>query len=161
MKPFALFANLAGLILLTLSACGETDAVQKGGGTVQIGEMTISGGQIRVASSMTPTSAGYMVLTNSGEEADALIAVRSEVAEITELHQSLKDEDGTSLMRKVPAIQIPAGGTVELKPGDYHVMFIRLAEAVEPGSTHTVTLTFEKAGEVEVPLSALEVTGGM
>ena len=51
-------------------------------------------------------------------------------------------------------IEIPAGGKVELKPGGYHIMFLGLDKQVMEGETVKITLTFEKAGAVEVELLA-------
>jgi hypothetical protein len=53
-------------------------------------------------------------------------------------------------MREVKAIDIPANGTVELKPGGLHLMFIDLKSQLKPGLSVPVKLKFEKAGEVEV-----------
>ena len=45
---------------------------------------------------------------------------------------------------------IPPGGTVELKPGGYHLMFIGLKRQPKQGEKFPATLTFEKAGSVKV-----------
>lgn len=47
-------------------------------------------------------------------------------------------------------LAIPAGGTVELAPGGYHVMLMELAEPLKEGTTFDLTLTFENAGEQTV-----------
>ena len=44
---------------------------------------------------------------------------------------------------------MPAGGSVELKPGGYHLMFMGLKQPMKQGETVEVTLSFEKAGEVD------------
>ncbi|HSQ71610.1 MAG TPA: copper chaperone PCu(A)C, partial [Rubrivivax sp.] len=53
-------------------------------------------------------------------------------------------------MREIPAIEIPAGQTVELRPGGLHVMFIGLTQTLDNGASFPLTLRFEKAGEVKV-----------
>jgi periplasmic copper chaperone A len=50
-------------------------------------------------------------------------------------------------------IVIPAGETVSLEPGGLHVMFMGLSSPFIEGETVTVTLTFEKAGSVDVELA--------
>ncbi len=57
---------------------------------------------------------------------------------------------GMMTMREVDQIPVPAGESVALKPGSYHIMLLDLAAPLEVGSTVTITLTFEKAGEVVV-----------
>ncbi|WP_208026956.1 copper chaperone PCu(A)C [Rhabdothermincola sediminis] len=50
---------------------------------------------------------------------------------------------GMMQMREVDAIEVPAGGTVELKPGGYHVMLLELAEPLTEGTMVPLTLRFE------------------
>ena len=45
---------------------------------------------------------------------------------------------------------IPAGETVNLKPGGYHVMFMDITGPLAEGETIKVRLTFEIAGEVDI-----------
>jgi copper(I)-binding protein len=56
-------------------------------------------------------------------------------------------------------IAVPAGQTVELKPGGLHMMFIGVKEPFAAGSTVKVKLTFEKAGSVEVDLPVKDIKG--
>jgi copper(I)-binding protein len=53
---------------------------------------------------------------------------------------------GMMTMRPVERIDVPAGETVALEPGGYHVMLLDLAAPLEVGATVEVTLTFESAG---------------
>lgn len=53
-------------------------------------------------------------------------------------------------MQEVDRIPVPAGGSVALEPGGYHIMLMDLVAPLEVGTTLTVTLTFEEAGEVVV-----------
>lgn len=55
-------------------------------------------------------------------------------------------------MQPVSAIDVPAGETVVLEPGGYHVMLLELVEPLEEGQTFDLTLTFEQAGEITVPV---------
>jgi len=56
-------------------------------------------------------------------------------------------------MREVEAIELPAGKTVELKPGGLHIMLMGLKAPLKAGSSVPLTLKFEKAGEVSVKLT--------
>ena len=53
-------------------------------------------------------------------------------------------------MQPVARLEIPAGGTVQLAPGGYHIMLIGLTKDLKVGDTVQVTLKFEKAGDVTV-----------
>lgn len=60
-------------------------------------------------------------------------------------------KDGIMTMRPLPGgLDIPAGGTVTLKPGGYHIMFLDLKTPLKEGTKVDGTLTFEKAGTVAV-----------
>jgi len=61
------------------------------------------------------------------------------------------DHDGDIMgMREVEEIPVPAGETVTLEPGGYHVMLKDLAKPLEKGTTFELTLKFEKAGTIVV-----------
>ncbi len=96
-------------------------------------------------------AAGYLKLVNKGTQPDRLIAVTGDIAGKAEIHQMSVGSDGVMTMRAlVDGVEIPAGGEVELKPGSYHIMFMQLKEQPKAGVKFKGTLTFEKAGVVEV-----------
>jgi copper(I)-binding protein len=90
----------------------------------------------------------YMNITNTGA-ADKLVKAQTDVADTVELHTVI-EEDGVMQMRPVPGIDVPANGSVQLKPGGFHVMLIGVNKELESGDKITVKLTFEKAGEREL-----------
>jgi copper(I)-binding protein len=63
-------------------------------------------------------------------------------------------------MRQVEEIALPAGQTVELKPGGYHLMFVGLKAPLKAGDKFPLKLRFEKAGEVEVTVNVDPATAG-
>ncbi|MEZ5778301.1 MAG: copper chaperone PCu(A)C [Paracoccaceae bacterium] len=97
--------------------------------------------------------AAFMVIENGGVEEDRLIDAASDVAKKVELHTHKAGSDGVMQMLHVPeGFAIPAGGNHTLQRGGDHVMFMGLNERPEAGGVVTVTLTFEKAGEVVVEI---------
>jgi copper(I)-binding protein len=95
-------------------------------------------------------AAGYMVLKNSGTTADHLVAGTLDGVQKVEIHE-MAMKDGVMIMRPVTGgVEIPASGSAMLKPGSYHVMFIGLAQPLKQGTKVNGTLTFEKAGTVQV-----------
>jgi copper(I)-binding protein len=97
------------------------------------------------------TGAGFMTIRTAGPAADRLVAARAAIARVVELHTHVRDGD-VMRMRPVPAIDVPAGGTVMLQPGGLHLMLIGLTASLEQGATVPVTLVFERAGEIAVEL---------
>lgn len=101
-------------------------------------------------------TAGYLEITNLGSEAERLLSVSADFAGKSEVH-TMTMEDGIMKMRPlIDGIEIPAGETVVLKRGGLHLMFMKLQEEIDHGKLHPVTLTFEKAGKVEVELFVVD-----
>lgn len=145
MKRWTLLFVMASLLLLV--ACGS------GGDGV-----AVEGAWGRVSPMNAENGAFYMQLVNESSEDDALLSATAELCGTVELHESYMGEEGMMAMRPVEGgnISIPAGETVELKVGGLHVMCLGIAEGFEVGQTVPVTLTFEKAGVIEVDVEIRE-----
>ncbi|WP_316859804.1 copper chaperone PCu(A)C [uncultured Cohaesibacter sp.] len=113
-----------------------------------IGSISVADPFARASAGRANAGGGFMTISNSGE-ADRLIAAHADVGEITELHTHIKEGD-VMRMRQVEAINVPANGSVALKPGSYHVMFMKLKAPLKEGETFPLELTFEKAGNVTI-----------
>ncbi len=93
--------------------------------------------------------AGYMSIENGGDAADRLVEVRADFPRV-EIHTT-EVTDGVASMKRVEAVEIPAGGRVAFEPGGLHVMFMGLdGNPFEVGEQVPATLVFEKTGEVPV-----------
>ncbi len=93
----------------------------------------------------------YMVFRTKRSATDVRIGASTDIAEAVEIHESIM-ENGVMKMQPVPGqrLEIPAQGAVELKPGGYHLMLLKLKQPLQEGQTITVTLRFEKSGEITV-----------
>lgn len=101
----------------------------------------------------TMAGAAFMVIENTGPEDDQLIDARSDVAKRVELHTHKDMGDGIMKMMHVEeGFAIPAGAEHALMRGGDHVMFMGLNGPMEQGDMVTVTLVFEKAGEIAVEI---------
>lgn len=107
----------------------------------------------------------FMKLTAKNDT--QLVGVSSAVAGISEVHE-MKMDAGVMKMRAVEGgLSLPAGKTVELKPGGYHVMLMDLKSPLPKDTTVVITLIFKDAKGVEskldvnLPVSAMAPAGGM
>jgi periplasmic copper chaperone A len=98
------------------------------------------------------TGGAYLTIENHGKDNDQLVRASSPVADSTELH-TMRMEGGVMHMRAVTSIGIPAGATMSLAPGGYHVMFIGLKKPLVAGQAVPLALTFAKAGTVDVEVT--------
>lgn len=104
----------------------------------------------RATSKTAKVGAGYVIIKNNGSEPDKLLAATSEISEKTELHETVI-KDNIASMRALPTgVTIPAKGSVEFGPGGMHIMFVGLKRALKEGEFFKGTLTFEKAGAIDV-----------
>lgn len=101
---------------------------------------------------------GFLTVANPGKTDDRLIAVASPIAAQVQLHTMTMD-GGVMRMREVTGgLTVPAGGTLELKPGGYHIMFIGLKKPLKAGERVPATLTFQRAGKVQVAFAVQPAT---
>lgn len=100
----------------------------------------------------------YAQITSSG--GGRLVAVSSPLAGVAEIHEMAMDGD-VMRMRALPSLELPAGKTVELKPGGYHVMLLELKQELKAGGAVPLTLVVEGADgkresiEIRAPVKAL------
>ncbi len=139
MKYYGLFAFLlTGLFLLAACGASESESI-----TVE-----------NVRANMTlPTDTGsfWMLITNNSDTDDALVGASVDGCGVIELHD-MAMENEVMVMRPVEGgqIPIPAGQTVELKPGGLHVMCLQKVAPLELGTKVTIDLEFANAGTLTV-----------
>ena len=92
---------------------------------------------------------GYMVIRNKASAPDRLVDLSSPAAARVEMHVHHM-ENNVAKMRQVPGYEVPASGRFELRPGGAHLMFMQIKKPFKEGDKVPVTLTFERAGEVQV-----------
>ena len=95
------------------------------------------------------TAAGYMTVSNSSNQPEKILAVKTNFAKAM-LHESSVDGNGVARMKHINEVLIPPNSTIQFEHGGLHIMFIRLEEQLEPFVDQMVTLIFEKAGEIEI-----------
>lgn len=113
-----------------------------------IGDLQISHPYAFETPPMALAGGGFLTITNTGDTADRLVAVRADFPKV-EIHETVVT-DGVGKMLPVDGIDIAPGQEVTLRPGGYHVMFMGLDDQLVEGETVPATLVFERAGEVAV-----------
>jgi copper(I)-binding protein len=141
--------------MLRLSTLGVLLSLSAGvslAGDYKLGALEIGQPWSRATPPTAPTGGGFLTITNKGAMPDRLIAARSPAAEQAQVHQ-MKMEGDVMRMRELDrGLEIPAGSTVTLAPGGYHLMLVGLKAPLKPGMHVPVTLVFEKAGSIDVEL---------
>lgn len=131
-----------------------------------LGQVKVSDAWVRATVPHQSATGAYMKL-ESAQDA-RVVSVSTPVAGVAELHE-MKMENEIMKMRRVPAVVLPAGKGVELRPGGYHVMMMNLKRQMKEGETVPITLVVEskdgKRETVEVKATVRPVnapaSGGM
>ena len=130
-------------------------------GVIHLGDINISLPFTRATLPNAPVGGGFLTIENTGTEADRLVSATSEVAGETQIHEMAMEGDVMKMRQLADGLEIPAGETVVLAPGGFHIMFMGLKQAFVEGETVAVTLTFERAGSVEVLLPVAAAAADM
>ena len=122
------------------------------------GQTTVKDPWVRGTVAQQKASGAFMQITSAGGA--KLVSVSSPVAGVVEIHE-MAMEGTTMRMRAVPSLELPAGKTVELKSGGYHVMLMDLKQQLKAGDTVPLALVVEgrdgkrETIEVKAPVRAL------
>lgn len=147
MKKFIITTSLF-LAILLLAACSPSGS--------ETAPITVE----NVRANMTlPSDTGsfWMLISNNSESDDVLLGATVEGCGAIELHNMFMEDD-VMVMRMVEGgqIPIPAGETVELKPGGLHVMCLHKEAPLELDSTIDIALEFANAGTITVEGTVVE-----
>jgi len=141
MTRFAAFAACMGLIALATSASAHD---------YQAGNIRIGHPWSRATPPAAAVAGGYLTITNTGKVPDRLRGVSTAIAPTAEIHESTV-ENGIARMRPLAnGLTIKPGQTIELKPGQAHIMFIKPSRPLREKERFAATLDFERAGSVKV-----------
>ncbi|MGO4436449.1 DUF1775 domain-containing protein [Rhizobium sp. RAF56] len=129
------------------------------GDTSKVGDIAISGGFAKAMLPGQPVGGGYLTIHNGGSAADRLVSVTSAAAGKVELHEMTMENNVMKMRELKDGIAVAAGSTVTLAPNGLHLMFRQVKTPFKKGETVAITLTFEKAGTVDLMLPVLSAQG--
>jgi periplasmic copper chaperone A len=122
-----------------------------------LGSLSITQPWARATPKGADTAAGYLTIKNNGTTPDRLVSVTFSDSSMAQVHQMSMD-NGVMKMREVPdGLEIKPGESVTLAPGGFHVMFMGLKAPLVKGQSVSGTLTFEKAGTINVEFQVAPV----
>lgn len=136
--------TLASAFLLALTVSGQARAQMPDNHPIAVEQPWA-----RATPKGVKTSAAYMSLINKGDSTDQLLGATTPAAETIQFHKATED-DGVARMRELHSVDIAPGARVTFRPGDMHMMMLRLKQPLVEGQTFPLTLDFEKAGKVDV-----------
>ena len=138
-KPLVLASCAVAAVFLTALAAQADDT----------GSLLIRQPWARASIGLAKAGAAYVSVENRGAAADRLLGVETPVARRASLHTH-KVVDGVARMRPAGPLDVAPGAVAVMEPGGLHVMLMGLTAPLMEGERFIMTLTFERAGEVEV-----------
>lgn len=129
-----------------------------------LAQVKVNDAWVRATVPQQQSTGAFMKLTGARHDLK-LVEVRCPLAGVAEVHE-MKLVDDVMRMRAMKALELPAGQTVELKPGGSHLMLMALNQQVKEGSTVPITMVFEDAGgkretiEIIAPVRPLNSKAG-
>jgi copper(I)-binding protein len=121
-------------------------------------QVTVKDAWVRATVAQQKATGAFMRLESAQDT--KLVGASSPLTATVEVHEMLM-QDNVMKMREVPAVEVPAGKPVDLKPGGYHIMLLNLQQQVKAGDNIPLALVFEdKDGQrttvnVQAPARAL------
>ncbi len=150
MFSIALGKKPYGVLLLTLLCMGQAQAQS----------VTVKDAWIRGTVQGQTATGAFMEFT--GKANARLVGVTTPLTKTAEVH-SMKMENGVMKMFPVDGIDVPAGKTVRLASGGYHVMLMNLQKPLNAGDKVPLQLTFELADKkretIELSVEVRDIKG--
>ena len=124
-------------------------------------QVTVKDPWVRATVSAQKATGAFMQITSAQDA--RLVEASSPVAGVVEVHEMVMEKD-VMKMRAIKGLDLPAGKTVELKPGGYHVMLMDLKQQMKEGAVVPLTLQVKaadgKLSSVEVKAAVRPLTTG-
>jgi len=136
-----------GLRMILIAVCAAAAAAS----VPALAQVEVKSAWVRGTVAAQKTTGAYMELKSAND--GRLVGVESPVAGIAEVHEMRMDKN-VMRMRAVPALDLPAGKTVELRPGGYHVMLIDLKKPLKQGDSVPLRLKIQNKDQT---VSTVEV----
>ena len=130
--------STSALIILLLTACNQNSSES----------FSIENAWVREAPPNASMMAGYATIKNNTDKEQTLNLAKSKAFKMVEIHKTII-EDGVAKMRRQENLAIPAGGTLELKPGSYHLMLMHPNTALNTNDEITVTIGLQQGDHIE------------
>lgn len=143
-----MFAKLALALALLAATPFMTEAHE-----FKLGDLVIGHPWSRATPGGAKVGGGYMTVTNNGSAPDRLVAATTTVADHVEIHEMAMANNIMTMRKLDNGVAVPPGKAVAFAPGGYHLMLMGLKGPLKEGDRLKVTLTFEKAGPIEVTIN--------
>ncbi|WP_134678845.1 DUF1775 domain-containing protein [Paracoccus ravus] len=141
-------------------AHGHHDSASHPAAETRVGEIVVSDAYSRATPPGAPVGGAYLTLTNAGADPDRLIGASTPLAGRVEIHEMAMEGEVMRMRKLDDGLVLPAGESVALQPGGFHLMLFDLKEPLVEGATLEMELEFEHAGIAQISLTVGPMNAG-
>ena len=134
-------------VIATRTAAAAAVVLTAACATAQTPAVTVRDAWVREPMGGRTMTGAFAVVENAGATPKAIVAASSDISDKVELHE-MKNENGMMRMSPVKKMDVPAKGTLELKPGSFHVMLFDVKRKIADGEKISLTFTFDDGSKV-------------
>jgi hypothetical protein len=149
--------SLAGKMAVWVLAIAASWALPASSHEIKFGNLIIVHPWARPLPDTPDVLAGYLKIINTGKEDDRLIGATAEIAGSAEFEDMNMDNGVMKTSVVSGGIPIPVGKTVALTSKSLHIMFLNVKSQPMEGTEFKGTLTFEKAGTIDIDFEVGEM----
>jgi periplasmic copper chaperone A len=153
----ALARRGARLAIIAAFAWGLAGPAVAQTASYKLGDLLIQAPWARATPAGAKVGGAYLKITNNGTQPDRLVGGSLTGARDVEVHEMSMANNVMKMRHLKDGLEIKPGQTVELKPGGYHLMLTGLSDGLKQGQKVKGSLSFEKAGTVEVEYAVAPV----
>ena len=143
---------LATALSLT-AACGG----EPGPAALRTGTPDLEVSAARSSAPVAGASQLMLSIENRGDGDDRLVGADTDAAIAIEIHRTSIEADGRAVMRPLDDVLLPAGQTVDFRPGGLHLMLVVPDERVITGGTFEIVLSFERSAPIARTVTVVEL----
>jgi copper(I)-binding protein len=147
--------RLSTYFFVCMLIAGVLDSPPAQSQEVKLGDLVISQPWSRAAPKGAEAASSYLTIENKGAAADRLVGASADVAEKIEIEKISMVGGGMSVQPVDGGLGISPGEKVVMAPGGYRLAMLRLKSQLKKGTKVSMTLEFEKAGQVTVSFDVL------
>jgi copper(I)-binding protein len=148
---------LAGLFMLSLVACAPIQPSQPAAEPPPQGVVSLVMGMARASAPMAQTAAAYVTIFNGTDSEVRLASVDAGISDEVSLHETVEENGVMSMVEQPEGFPIPAQGTLAMKPGGKHIMFMGLNQELKEGESLELVLNFADGTSLPVELPVVSI----
>ncbi|GIL18276.1 MAG: hypothetical protein BroJett040_20270 [Oligoflexia bacterium] len=127
-------------------------------GKSQADDIVVEDHYIRMMPPGSENTAAFMKLKNKGSKDAELVGGESDLSASVEVHGH-RQEGNVFKMVQVDKIVVPAQGEIELKPGGFHIMFMKLKKDLKENQQAKFTLVFADKSKRDILSQVKKISG--